>query len=535
MSLVLSTAEMRAVDEAAVNRLGVPALVLMENAGRGVAEAIALRRGPMDGQRVRVVCGAGQNGGDGFVIARHLANRGAEVRVLLAMPRAKISGAAAVYLIAAERTPGVKVEDHAGLDDEGAWRRMLADAQIVVDALFGTGLRDRPRGVPAAAITGMNDCRAWRVAVDIPSGLDADSGRARGEVVRADLTVTMGALKRGLVLDPDAPVGELVVADLGISIEALLDLRDVRALCHYLDEAQVRALPRAQAASGHKGTRGHALVIAGSAGKTGAALLCARAAFRAGAGLVTIASTAEAQRALEAKVVEAMTGCYSVGDDADPQSFEQVSQLARRMKAVAIGPGIPVGPGMKALVHRLAAELPVPLVLDADALNLLGQDAPHLLRSAPAPRLLTPHPGEMGRLTGLSTAAVQGDRLGVARQLATSTRAAVVLKGARTVIALADGPCFINPAADPSLGTAGSGDVLTGVLVGLLAQGLAVAEAAPLGVYAHGQAGAEARRLLGSRHVVAGELPEAVARTLERYLQPGLDRAHLHDRSGGHR
>jgi NAD(P)H-hydrate epimerase len=533
MSLVLDTTEMRAVDQAAVERLGVPALVLMENAGRGVAEAIAARRSPLGGRRVRVVCGAGQNGGDGFVIARHLANRGAQVRVLLAQPRSKVTGAAAVYLAAAERTPDVRVEEHATLEDEAGWRRLLADAEIVVDALFGTGLRDQPRGVPAAAITGMNDCPAWRVAVDIPSGLDADSGRARGEVVRAHLTVTMGALKPGLVLDADAPVGEIVIADLGVAVEPLVDLRDVRALCHYLDQPLVRSLPRAQTASGHKGTRGHALIIAGAPGKTGAAMLCARAAFRAGAGLVTIASNADGQRSLDAKVVEAMTACYAAGADADPQSFDRVMQLGRRMKAAAIGPGIPDGPGMKALVRRLAAELPIPLVLDAEALNLLGPDAPSVLRSAPAPRVLTPHPGEMARLTGLSTAEVQADRLRLCRQLAAATRAAVVLKGARTVIALADGPCFINPAADPSLGTAGSGDVLTGVLTGLLAQGLAVAEAAPLGVYAHGEAGADAARLLGSRYIVAGELPEAIARMLERYLT--VDQAHLQHRPGGDR
>jgi NAD(P)H-hydrate epimerase len=211
-----------------------------------------------------------------------------------------------------------------------------------------------------------------------------------------------------------------------------------------------------------------------------------------------------------------MTACYAAGDDADEQSYAHIAEIARRMKAAIAGPGMPTGPGAEALVARLAAELPLPLVLDADALNLLGTQAAAALVRAPAARVLTPHPGEMARLTGLATAEVQRDRVGTARRLAASTRAVVVLKGARTVIARPDGTAFLNPAADPALGTAGSGDVLTGVLGGLLAQGLDEAGAAQLAVFAHGLAGAEAASALGSRHIVAGDLPEAVARVLER-------------------
>jgi hydroxyethylthiazole kinase-like uncharacterized protein yjeF len=274
-------------------------------------------------------------------------------------------------------------------------------------------------------------------------------------------------------------------------------------------------LLRPQGAAGHKGTRGHALVIAGSPGKTGAGLLAARGAFRAGAGLCTIASTAAGQAALDAKVIEQMTACYSGGDDADEQSYQQIADLAGRMKAAAVGPGIPAGPGMRALVQRLAVELPLPLVIDADGLTLLAGEAGKLLAGAAAPRVLTPHPGEMARLTGLDTVAVQRDRLGVARALAAASGAVVVLKGARTIVAAPDGEAYINPAADPSLGTAGSGDVLTGVITGLLAQGLAPLDAARAGVFVHGEAAAEARRQLGSRNLMAGDLPDAIARVLE--------------------
>jgi ADP-dependent NAD(P)H-hydrate dehydratase / NAD(P)H-hydrate epimerase len=524
MALVLSSAQMRAVDRAAIEGMGVPGLVLMENAGRGVAEAIARLRPHLVGLDVRVVCGAGQNGGDGFVIARHLANRGARVSVYLVAPRARVSGDAAINLQAADRTAGVVIEEHAGDADVASWRARLVGASVLVDAVFGTGLRADVSGVPAAAITAMNAVDAVRVAVDVPSGLDADTGSVRAIAVDAHLTVTMGARKLGLVLDPEAPVGRLEVVDLGVSVEALAEAARAHGpLCHWLDDETIAPLLPRQRAGGHKGTRGHLLVVAGSTGKTGAAILAARAALRGGAGLVTVASTRAGQEALDAKVLEPMTACYAGGDDADEQSWDHLTDLSKRMSAVAVGPGIPTGPGMRAVVARMATELDLPLVLDADALNLLGIQAAAVLGAASAPRLLTPHPGEMARLLGTSTREVQGDRLGAARTLARSTGAVIVLKGARTVVALSDGTAFINPTADPALGTAGSGDVLSGFLGALCAQGLAPADAARVGVFVHGAAAAEARRTLGLSALLAGDLPEAIARVLER-LPRGGDR-----------
>jgi NAD(P)H-hydrate epimerase len=519
MGLVLTAAQMRAADRHAIDHLGLPGLVLMENAGRGTVEAIERARPGLVGMRAVVVCGAGQNGGDGFVIARLLRNRGLSVRVYLVAPRTRIQGDARVFLQAAERME-IPIEEHAADEVVGCWLDRFREADILVDAIFGTGLRAgvAVTGAPAAAITAMNQVRGFRVAVDIPSGLDADTGQVHGVAVTADLTATMGALKIGLVLDPDTPVGKLVVVDLGVSIEAMEDGAATEGpLCHWLDRDSVASLMPALPRSGHKGQRGHALVVAGSAGKTGAALLSARGALRAGAGLVTIASTGEGQQALDAKVLEPMTACYAAGADADEQSYQQIVELSRRMQAVALGPGIPTGPGMQALVRRLAAELPLPLVIDADGLNHLGSDGPAVLTGARArwARILTPHPGEMARLTGLDTAAVQSDRLGVCRKLAAATGAVVVLKGARTVIAEPDGAAWINPTADPALGTAGSGDVLTGVITGLLARRLRPVDAARVGVFAHGEAAAEARRLLGTSNLLAGDLPDATARVIE--------------------
>jgi NAD(P)H-hydrate epimerase len=525
MALVLTAAQMKAVDRAAIDQLGVPGLVLMENAGRAVAEAVLRERPRITGLDVRVVCGAGQNGGDGFVIARHLANAGARVSVLLAAPRARLVGDAATFAGVVERMPAITVRDGSGAGAD--WPRWLAGAEVRVDALLGTGLRADVAGVAAEAIAAMNATPALRVAVDLPSGLDADTGVARGAVVHADLTVTMGCRKLGLVLDPEAPVGRLEVADLGISVAALADAaRALGPLCHWIETAELRALLPRRTPGAHKGTAGHLLVVAGSPGKTGAAALVGRAALRAGAGLVTVASTRAGQSALDAKVLETMTVSYAGGDDADQNSYGVLATLAERMKAAAVGPGIPTGPGMRALVRRLVGELPLPLVVDADALNLLGDEAAALGRQAPAPRVFTPHPGEMARLSATSTAEVQRDRLGHARRLAAAAGAVVVLKGARTIIAEPDGTAHVNPAANPALGTAGSGDVLTGVIAALCCQGLAAADAARVGVHLHGLAAEDAANTLGMRNLVAGDLPDGFARALEHELR-------IHERDHG--
>jgi len=518
--LVLTSEQMRRFDREATARSGLPSLILMENAGRGVAEAVRLRCPPSSVRRVVVIlCGGGNNGGDGFVVARHLSGFASEVRVVLAAPRAKVAGDAAVMLGALDGLPGVSLHELPAANDPAPWRDALAGADVVVDALLGTGLRDDVRGVMAAGIAAVNQARSAAhpplvVAIDVPSGLDADTGRPRGDAIRADLTITMGARKVGLVENPSAVehIGRLEVADLGVPVSAA-DVQAPRAF--WIDEAGVRALLPSRAGTAYKGDAGHLLVVAGSAGKSGAAALVGEAGLRAGAGLVTVASTAAGQAALDAKVVEVMTGRYADGDDADAGSFEAVAALLARphVRALALGPGIPIGPGMRALVERLAAEVSQPVVIDADGLNLLGGAAAAIaiLARAAGPRILTPHPGEMARLTGRSSADVQGDRLGCARAFAAASRAVVVLKGPRTLIVTPDGDAYVNPAIEPALGTAGSGDVLTGVIGGLLAQGLPPLDAAIAGTYLHGRAGTRARSVHGAPGTIAGDLPRAVA------------------------
>jgi hydroxyethylthiazole kinase-like uncharacterized protein yjeF len=507
--LVLTAAEMRAADLAVARALGVPTLRLMETAGRGVAAIVRRELGRRAG-RVAIVCGGGSNGGDGFVAARQLAVAGLSVRVLLTAPREKIQGDAAAALAALEQVGSVAVEDGSAWTDEATWRAHLEgeDADAVVDAIFGTGFRGPVRDVPAAALGAMNAAGGRKIAVDVPSGLDADSGRAAGVVFRADVTATMGARKLGLVIDASAPVGRIEIVDLGAPVDAQLA---PSARCRLLDAAGIAARIPRRSADAHKGSSGHLLVVAGSAGKTGAAFLVGTAALRTGAGLVTIASTAAGQSALDAKAIELMTARYTDGEDAvAAPALAALQTLASRAQAVALGPGIPTGAGMRAVVHELAARLPLPMVIDADALNALGTEAPQLLRGAPAPRVLTPHPGEMGRLLGISIAEVQSDRMVHARALAAATGAIVVLKGARTVVAAPDGQAFVSPIACSALATAGSGDVLTGVTGALLARRVGALTAAVVAVYVHGAAGESLAPRLGDG-VLAGDLPLAIA------------------------
>ena len=312
-------------------------------------------------------------------------------------------------------------------------------------------------------------------------------------------------------------MGRVEVVGLGVPLPAD---GAAAARSFLLDGAAVAArLPR-RSPSAHKTSSGHLLVVAGSPGKTGAAVLVGQAALRAGAGLVTLASTAAGQAALDAKVVELMTASYAAGADPDPEAAARaLAKLAARAQAIVIGPGIPTGDRMRDVVRRVAATAPQPMVLDADALNALATDAPSVLVQATAPRVLTPHPGEMGRLSGASTAAVQAERLGHATRLAAATRAIVVLKGARTIIAAPDGASYVSPIACAALATAGSGDVLAGVIGALLARGCDALTAAQIGVYVHGAAGVDLEASLGDG-VAAGDLPQAIAAVMAR-LQRG--------------
>ena len=513
---LVTAAEMRALDHATIHKMGVPGVVLMESAGRAVADLVS-ELGPVDGRLVVVVCGAGNNGGDGFVVARHLHGRGADVRVILVAPPDKIAGDAKTHLHAVINIGLPILDGRAEAFDAAA--PLLDRAWVIVDALLGTGVARPVEGHLAAVIERINAAPAIRVAVDLPSGLDADRGWPLGTCVEAHHTVTFGLPKIGLATAPGfVHAGRLRVADIGIP-PALT--RDVwRTL---LDDRVLAPLRAPRSATAHKGTFGHALIVAGSRGHTGAALLAGEACARAGAGLVTIASPDEAQASLQGRVVEVMTAPIGAEPATDAAwgeaAWSTLAPLCEGKRAIAFGPGVPRAPGMRRLLERLLAGWRGPLVIDADGLNLLAEDLAPLgrrsgveqpalagLPKTAAHVVLTPHPAEMARLARTTVEAVQADRVGAAEALASRTRAVVVLKGARTVIASPEGPTAINPTGGPALGSGGTGDVLTGVIAALLAGGLAPFEAACAGAYLHGRAGDRAAEARGDAGVLARDV-----------------------------
>jgi len=498
--------EMRTLDRLTIEG-GTPGHVLMERAGQGATEVLlqCVPRLQRRGSRALVVAGKGNNGGDGFVMARLLKKRGVRVEVALLGREADVAGDALRNLRAYKKLRGALFE----VTEDAALTRLstaATAADAVIDAIFGTGLKNAVRGLPAAAIEIINACGAPVLAVDVPSGLDADSGRPLGTSVQAEATATFGFAKLGQVQHPGVRLcGALAVVDIGLA-DAALDAVPPRAALLTATEA-ARLVPRREPET-HKGDCGHVLIIAGSFGHTGAAQLAARGAGRAGAGLVTLVGPASLYPVYAAGVREAMTA--TLPDDDGLLRFDpaRLADLTAGKSAVVIGPGIGTHADAAATVRWLLQETALPIVLDADALTILGRD-PSPLRAAAGRTVLTPHPGEMGRLSGADTASVQADRVGTARRFAAVHACTLVLKGARTVIAEAGGFVWINSSGNPGMASGGMGDVLAGAVGGLLAQRLPPAEAACLGVYIHGLA-ADRAAADGEIGLLAGDVADAL-------------------------
>jgi NAD(P)H-hydrate epimerase len=488
---ILTAAEMRAVDRRTIDA-GIPGIVLMENAACRVVEFLARRFDPLERQRIAVFCGKGNNGGDGMAIARqiHVRFPGAALRVELFCDPAELAGdAAANYkmLQAAEAMGG----------DDGRQYPTL-----VIDALLGTGVSGPATGRALEGIREINalasDCGAIVVAVDVPSGLPSDSGEPAEEFAHADHTVTFTAPKPCHAFPPNCDhVGELVVAPIGSPASFYADVQ-----LELVEPAMFRELLAPRPPDGHKGTFGHALIVAGSIGKTGAAAMCGIAALRAGAGLVTVASDAAVLGQISSHAPELMT-----------ESIANLHSAARGKTVIAMGPGLGRASETEAMVRQALREFPEAMVIDADALT--GE-----IRGEGRVRVLTPHPGEMARISGKSASEIARDRVGVARAFAMERGVTLVLKGHRTAIAFADGRVWINPTGSPAMGTGGTGDVLTGLIAGLLAQfptkpDLAVAAA----VYLHGLAGEIGARALGEKCLIATDLFDYLPDAMEECAQ----------------
>lgn len=494
---------MAAIDSEAINRFAVPGLILMENAGLQVVrylEECWTGKG-----KVVIFCGKGNNGGDGFVIARHLAQRGYRPHVWAMDRRSGYRGDAAInYEILLQQGFPVKLPAET---DPGTILNDLGEDDLIIDALLGTGLNKDVSPPFAALIAAINGSPAPVLAVDIPSGVCADSGEIRGVAVNARHTVTFALPKRGLLLFPGAAcAGRVVVADIGMPRQLCTD----PAIKENLITGQaVQTLLPARPAQSHKGTFGRLFILAGSPGMSGAAVLAAEAALRGGAGLVYLGAAPELRPLLEAKLKEVIVRELP-GDGAgnlDITAFPRIREEARLCSALAVGPGMDPGPATLALLQQIMAELPFPLVLDAGALAALARK-PSLLKGPKPPLVLTPHPGEMGNLLELGTQEVQRRRWELAVEKAQEWGCVLVLKGAHTAIGLPTGELFVNTTGNAALATAGSGDLLTGLITAMLAQGLATQDAAMAGVWLHGLA---ADLLVGARgmrgHTAADLLP----------------------------
>ncbi|MFB3881974.1 MAG: NAD(P)H-hydrate dehydratase [Armatimonadota bacterium] len=508
---IVTARQMRELDRRAIEERGIPSLTLMENAGRSVAEAAARLTESCPHQPIVIACGSGNNGGDGLVAARLLAERGRRVQVFLAAAQDKLSEDAAANLRRlTERGIGVTE-----VTETGPFARACSGAALVLDALLGTGLSGKVRGLVGELIECTNASGAGVLAVDVPSGMDADTGEPLGISVRATETVTMGLPKMGLFLYPGMDLaGRVSVADIGLPSE-LVD--ESPAAAELVDPNWVGMILPRRRPSAHKGSQGRVLIIAGSAGMTGAACLCARGALRVGAGLVTVGCPASVNDILEVKLTEAMTfplpETYTRA--LDTRALALILELAQEASVIAIGPGLSREPETAVLVRRLVARVEKPMVIDADGINALA-DAAMILEAEHAPAVLTPHPGEMGRLMQVSAEKVQARRTHFAEAAARRFGTTVALKGAYSVIADPARALAINPTGNPGMATGGTGDVLTGMIAGLMAQGLLPFEAATAAAYCHGLAGDIAAESTGQGSMLAGDLVEAVPEALRR-------------------
>lgn len=514
---VANAEQMRNIDRRATEEYGIPGVVLMENAALQVVAVLERRYPALSRQRVAIVAGRGNNGGDGFAVARHLLNRGVAVHLYVLADPERIGGDAKINLDAAiaAGVPRTILSEAAQLD---ALARDLQHADLIIDALLGTGISSAVREFFALAIQHINAAPAPVIAVDLPSGLQTDSGRILGEHVHADLTVTFALPKLGVVLYPSAEaIGELIVADISIP-RAAIEAEGISI--ELLEEAEMRATIPRRSAEAHKGDYGHLLVVAGSRGMGGAAMLSSLAGLRSGSGLVTLAWPAGLQASRGPGLMEIMTLPLLQNEMGrlHPGAAAQVLRFVheRHPTAVVIGPGLTVHADTTALCRALLEEIHCPCVLDADALNALSS-APEVIRGAAAPLVLTPHPGEMGRLLGCSTQEVQDDRLAAAQKAVQQFQQTIILKGARSIIAAPDGTLAINPTGNPGMATGGMGDVLAGLLGALLAQGLNPVRAAKAATFLHGKAGDAAAARQGQTALIARDVLEALPQVFQAF------------------
>lgn len=515
---IVTSEEMRQMDRLAIESFGIPGVVLMENAGRATVQVLFKEVPDLQNKKVGIMAGKGNNGGDGFVIARYLAANGVPVSVYILTKKEKVKGDAAgnLQLIEKMNIPIKEVTDGAAF---ASYMSDLAHYDLWVDAILGTGLQSDVRGFFKDVIDFLNHTGNPVFAVDIPSGLNSDTGEVCGTCIKAAATVTFGLPKIGQVIYPGIEfVGSLAVVDIGIPemVIGQVTPKHKILLAEDIASSVKERLPEM-----HKGGAGHLLVVGGSPGKTGAAAMASLAAMRTGAGLVTLGVAQSLNHIMEIQLTEVMTAPLPETEEKTlgMSAHKALCALLEGKRALAIGPGLGTDSEAKALVRRLLADNILPAVVDADGLAALEGHL-DLLQKAKAPLILTPHPGEMGRLLGITAAEVQKSRIPVARDFASKHQVYVVLKGARTIIAEPGGGITVNPTGNPGMASGGMGDVLTGMIAGFLVQGYSPLDATRLSVYLHGAAADFLAKDKGPIGYLAGDIIDIIPEQMKVLSEP---------------
>ncbi len=519
--LLVTAKQMQEMDRQAIESFGIPGLVLMENAGRGSFDFLLEKFRDVKRKKVAVFAGRGNNGGDGFVIARYLMEQGIAVTCFLLSLKEKVQGDAKINMdLAIKLCDRSKTSQIIEIPDAGKFKQYktrIIHHDLFIDAILGTGLNSNVRGLFKDIIELINSSRQPVFSVDIPSGLNSDTGQPLGVSVKADATATFAFAKKGNILYPgNVYTGELKIIDIGIPDFIAQEKKIKLSL---IEKKQIAGFFKRREFSSHKGSYGHLLVVAGSTGKTGAAALCSHAAMRSGTGLVSLGIAKSLNKIIEPMVIEPMTHPLTDKEQGylSENCLDEIQTLLQDKQAFALGPGIGTAKETVKLVHKLVEKSEVPLILDADALNCIAQDI-KVLKVKKSPAILTPHPGEMARLSNISTADVQKNRIETASGFARQYNCILVLKGAQTIISFPDGQNQICPTGNPGMASGGMGDVLTGMIAGFCAQGFSPENATLAGVFIHGMCADILAEDIGEFGFLATDMIRIIPKAIHKYL-----------------
>lgn len=505
---VVSKKQMQEIDKKATTEFNIPSIILMENAGLVSSKILNQKFPNLNESKITIFAGGGNNGGDGLVIARHLFNQGVNVRVYLLKTASSYKGDALTNLKIAQSI-GVNIKEILSEDELEKEKDEILKSDIIIDAILGTGISGKVEGFLAYVINFLNNLKKPIIAIDTPSGLDVDTGFPLGCCIQAKATFTFGLPKIGLLLYPGVELaGELSIVDISLP-KQLIEDENIK-INLLLPEDILPLLPK-RAGDAHKGACGKALVIAGSVGMTGAAIMTSQSCLTIGTGLVILGIPKSLNPIVEVKITEVITKPLPETQEQtlSINSYDKIMELTKDISAVAIGPGLGRDNEVSNLIRRLISDINIPMVIDADGLFALSNNL-HILEKKDSPVIITPHHGEMAYLMGVSVDEVKKDRLGIAQRFAQKYQVVVVLKGARTIVAGPEGDAYINPTGNSGMATAGCGDVLTGMITGLLAQKVSALDAAKVGVFLHGLAGDLVLKKKGEYSLIATDLIDKI-------------------------